>query len=98
MADFDQIHPEAEIALALHDSGIRRDALGYVALKLRQAGYATSETMRQGLPEAVQRMKQDFRACWPSDEEANRPKPGTYEQYKLRKELEEIAARRLGRA
>jgi len=95
--DFDTLHPEGEIALALSDSGIRREALAYIAYKLREAGY-TSDVMRPGLPEAVQRMKQDFRACWPSDDEANQPKPGTFQHYQLRKELEAHAAKRLGRA
>lgn len=94
---FDTLHPEAAIALALNDSGIRREMVAYIASKLRSDGYA-SPIMQTGLPEAIGRLKDEFPVCWPREDELQAAKPGTFEAFRMRKELEAHTAKRLGRA
>lgn len=90
--DFDTPHPEARIALELVDSGIRREALPYIAFKLREAGYCTP-LMAETLPEAVKRMKADFPACWPQEDDQPR---NAYHDWRQR--VGQAMAARQGRA
>lgn len=70
--DFDDLRPEAAIALALNDAGARRGVLGYLASKLREGGYM-SKPMIDGLPQAIERLKSEFPACWETPEQDAKP-------------------------